>query len=110
MHLTQHATFHEFEHYARGLPASALARRLRCQPSTVHAWSTGKRPPPWWTVAVLRLDAMERDDMARQMGYAKALSALGVVRGQVIDFSARRAMPAQRLAIPTETQSDLLRA
>lgn len=89
MQLTQHASFHEFEHYARGYPASALARRLRCKPSTVHAWASGKRPPPWWTVAVLRLDSIEREEMARQMGYAHLLPKLGIVRGAVVQFPNR---------------------
>lgn len=90
MHLAQHANFHEFQHYASGLPPAALARFLRCSTLTARAWQTGKRPAPWWAVSVLRLDAMERDEIARQMGYARLLPKLGVVRGGIIEFPSRR--------------------
>lgn len=79
--LAQHANFHEFQHYASGLPPDALARFLRCSTTTARAWLAGKRPAPWWAVAVLRLDALEREEMARQMGYARLLPRLGIVRG-----------------------------
>ncbi|MBY4945072.1 hypothetical protein K6V92_00340 [Cupriavidus respiraculi] len=100
----QHANTLEFRHYAQGLPDSALARFLRCTPATARAWRSGKRAPPWWTVAVLRLDAIEREEMARQMGYAHVLPRLGLVRGEVIEMRARRQKksPAERRAtIPT---------
>jgi hypothetical protein len=87
--LAQHANPREFQHYASGLPTAALARYLRCSIATARAWASGKRPPPWWAVAVLRLDALEREEMARQMGYARMLPRLGIVRGEVIDFQRR---------------------
>lgn len=97
----KHATFREFEHYAQGVPTDALARRLRCTSATISAWISGRRAPPWWVPELLRLQEMERADMARQMGYAKALPRLGVVRGEVIDMQRRRAQQAP--AMPAET-------
>jgi len=90
----QHATFREFDHYAAGIPSAALARRLRCTSATIAAWRSGRRPPPWWAAELLRLQEMEALDLARQMGYAKALPRLGIVRGEVIDFPSRRPPPA----------------
>ncbi|WP_454766453.1 hypothetical protein [Cupriavidus campinensis] len=92
--LAQHANFLEFQHYASGLPPAALARFLRCSTATARAWASGKRPAPWWAVHVLRLDKLERDEMARQMGYAHMLPKLGIVRGQVIDMFRPRAAGA----------------
>lgn len=98
--LAQHANFHEFQHYASGLPPDALARFLRCSTTTARAWLAGKRPAPWWAVAVLRLDAMEREEMARQMGYARLLPRLGVVRGDVIQLHRpRHTAPATPRAV-----------
>ncbi|KDP85606.1 hypothetical protein CF70_012960 [Cupriavidus sp. SK-3] len=99
----QHATFREFEHYATGIPADALARRLRCTSSTVTAWLSGRRAPPWWAAELLRLQEMERLDMARQMGYSKVLPRLGLVRGQVIEM----AQPRSRLAHVTKTVTEM---
>lgn len=82
----QHANPLEFAHWARGIPPEYLARHLRCTPATARAWQSGKRPAPWWAVHVLRLDKFERDEMARQMGYAHLLPRLGIVRGQVIEM------------------------
>ena len=62
MPYSQHASFHELERYARGFPPSTLARFARRNPATAKAWATGKRPASWWAVAVLRLDAIERED------------------------------------------------
>lgn len=104
----KHATFREFEHYAQGVPTDALARRLRCTGATISAWLSGRRAPPWWVPELLRLQEMERDDMARQMGYAKALPRLGVVRGEVIDLQRRRTQRTQKSpdgvrALPDDT-------
>lgn len=96
--VAQHANFNEFSYYALGLPADALARRLRCTPATARAWQSGQRPVPWWAVNVLRLDKIEREEMARQMGYAHSLPRLGLVRGEVIRFPTLVARP--RIVIP----------
>lgn len=107
--LAQHANFHEFQHYASGLPPDALARFLRCSTTTARAWLAGKRPAPWWAVAVLRLDALEREEMARQMGYARLLPRLGIVRGNVIELRrptsvlADRRLPVEPVREPGET-------
>lgn len=104
--LAQHANPREFQHYASGLPTAALARYLRCSTATARAWASGKRPPPWWAVAVLRLDALEREEMARQMGYARMLPRLGVVRGDVIDMHRPRSIPTDgRLLVVTGRES-----
>lgn len=98
----QHANPREFQHYASGLPTAALARYLRCSTATARAWASGKRPPPWWAVAVLRLDALEREEMARQMGYSRMLPRLGIVRAGIIQFPTRpRSQPAASPCPPT---------
>lgn len=99
----KHATFREFDHYASGIPADALARRLRCTSATITAWRSGKRSPPWWAAELLRLQEAEALELARQMGYAKALPRLGVVRGQVIQM----ARPRSRLAHITKTVTEM---
>ncbi|WP_284454410.1 hypothetical protein [Cupriavidus campinensis] len=83
----------EFQHWAHSIPPEFLARYLRCSPATARAWQSGKRPAPWWAVHVLRLDKLERDEVARQMGYAHLLPRLGIVRGEVIEFPRRRPQP-----------------
>jgi len=106
--LAQHANFHEFQHYASGLPPATLARYLRCSTTTARAWQAGKRPAPWWAVAVLRLDALEREEMARQMGYARLLPRLGIVRGDVIDLRTHRATRTRPAPVyPTDTTSPI---
>ncbi|SOZ07299.1 conserved hypothetical protein [Cupriavidus taiwanensis] len=98
----QHANPLEFAHWARGIPPKYLARHLRCTPATARAWQSGKRPAPWWAVHVLRLDKLERDEMARQMGYAHLLPKLGIVSGDVIQFrprSQRRPAPAKPASV-----------
>jgi len=97
----QYAIPSEFAHWARSIPPEYLARYLRVTPATARAWQSGKRPAPWWTVHVLRLDKLERDEMARQMGYAHLLPKLGIVSGDVIEFRARRRPePAAKPAHP----------
>lgn len=96
----QHANPLEFAHWARGIPPEYLARHLRCTPATARAWQSGKRPAPWWAVHVLRLDKIERDEMARQMGYAHLLPKLGIVSGDVIAFRPRRPQPKPAPAQP----------
>ncbi|NUO87676.1 MAG: hypothetical protein HOQ37_16405 [Cupriavidus sp.] len=103
----QHANPLEFQHWARSIPPEYLARYLRCTPATARAWLSGKRPAPWWTVNVLRLDKLERDEMARQMGYAHLLPKLGIVRGDVIQFPARRPAPTPRPAPVTQSVTEM---
>ncbi|MFJ1251897.1 hypothetical protein [Cupriavidus sp. CuC1] len=90
----EYANLAELEYYTRGLPLDALARKLRCTPDTARAWLTGARPAPWWTVPVVRLNHLESVELARQMGYAKALPRLGLVRGQVIELHRPKPSPA----------------
>ncbi|WP_444632761.1 hypothetical protein [Cupriavidus oxalaticus] len=102
----QHANPLEFAHWARSIPAEYLARYLRCTPATARAWQSGQRPAPWWAVHVLRLDKLERDEMASQMGYARLLPKLGIVRGDVIELHQRRTQKSPTVAGQSPVQRD----
>ncbi len=91
---TRHANLSELEYYTRGLPLAIVARHFHTTPATAGAWLSGRRPAPWWTVLIARLNHLESTELARQMGYAKALPRLGVVRAQVIELHRPRPVAA----------------
>lgn len=76
----------EMAYYCQGLQIHEIARRLRRSERSVRNWLSGRERMPWWIPELLRLQAMEQAERARQMGYAP-LRRLGVVKtGQVVEF------------------------
>jgi hypothetical protein len=69
--LTRHnaAPLGEFMYYARSLPMRHLCRTLGRHERTVKDWMNGKAVIPPWTVAVLRLQALEQELIRDQMGF-----------------------------------------
>jgi hypothetical protein len=59
-----------------------LARFLKRDERTVQRWLDGKQRVPWWVPELLRLNAREKFEQARQMGFHKRYESLCVVTHQ----------------------------
>lgn len=87
----------ELAYYAEFYPKKErvrlLSRQLRRSERTVRNWLDGKEKLPWWVPEVIRLQKMEHDEMLRQMNMKPVLVKLGIVRGEVIDFTRAKQKP-----------------
>ncbi|KRB70501.1 hypothetical protein ASE07_07770 [Noviherbaspirillum sp. Root189] len=77
----------ELAYHAQFIALPDLAKRLRRSERTVHDWISGKTKMPWWVPEIIRLQKMEHAERLRQMNMQPRLARLGLVTGDVIQFT-----------------------
>ena len=89
---TRYGNPEELRHYSQGLPVKIIAKKLKRSEKSVTAWLNGDRKIPFWVPELLRLWHMERDLTMRQMGFGDQKAKLGLVTGEVIQFTRPRSV------------------
>jgi len=89
---TRYGNPEELKYYSQGMPIKALAKKLKRSEKSVKQWLSLEKKVPYWVPELLRLWHMERDMTMRQMGFGDQRLKLGLVTGDVIQFTRLRSI------------------
>lgn len=78
------------KYYAQGMSIKQLAKRLKRSEKSVKQWLSFEKKVPYYVPELLRLWNMEQEMIMRQMGFEKQDLKLGIVKGDVIQFTRER--------------------
>lgn len=87
---TRYGNPEELKYYSQGMSIKELAKQLKRSEKSVKQWLSLEKKVPYWVPELLRLRHMEKDLVMRQMGFGEQRLKLGLVVGDVIQFTRDR--------------------